>query len=212
MPEESVQPQPTSNQKSINWKKISLILIVVLFLISLVGVGIYLLIPRPTENPTPTTQPQKIATPSAKEDETANWSILTSKTIESNPEVFDPTKTINFSFKYPKDFYEVIGSDVTIITNDQDYQLGVKTSGKLAVWARISKPSFKVDSSSDSELGGVKAVRKLADGVVLYHIPSLKTKEGIDVSFVFQCTYLEKENVDTIKTCDLMASTFKFLD
>ena len=74
--------QPPQNPKR-NWKKILLILLVVLFLISLVGVGIYLLIPKPAEEP-PTTQPQKQttpsakpATPSAKKDETAGWKTFT---------------------------------------------------------------------------------------------------------------------------------------
>jgi hypothetical protein len=86
MPEDSIQPQTTSEKKSLNWKKISLILLVVLFLISLVGFGLYLLIPRLTEEPTSSTQPQKqatpsakVSTPSAKKDETAGWKIFESK-------------------------------------------------------------------------------------------------------------------------------------
>ena len=94
MPEQVQQPAPqpqVTTSQGTNWKKISLILIVVMFLISLVGVGIYLLIPRPTEKPTPTTQPQKIVTPSAKKDETADWKTYTS------------TRD-GYSIKYPQDW------------------------------------------------------------------------------------------------------------
>ena len=80
--------QPSQKPKR-NWKKILLILLVVLFLISLVGIGLYLLIPIITEQPASPTQKQatpsaKISTPSAKKeqpkpkDETANWKVYTS--------------------------------------------------------------------------------------------------------------------------------------
>lgn len=69
MPEEN-QPLPTSISPTLgkpkrNWKKILPLLLIGLFLISLVGVGLYLLIPKPTEGPT-AQPPTKQATPSAK--------------------------------------------------------------------------------------------------------------------------------------------------
>ena len=77
-------------KNSINWKKITLFLLIFLFLITLVGVGLYLLIPKPAEEPTPSTEPQKQATPSAKKDETADW-----KTYRD--------EQYGFEFKYPSD-------------------------------------------------------------------------------------------------------------
>jgi dipeptidyl aminopeptidase/acylaminoacyl peptidase len=68
MPEVSLNQNPQTTQPpqkpKRNWKKILLILLVVLILISLVGIGLYLLIPRLTEEPVSPTQKQ--ATPSAK--------------------------------------------------------------------------------------------------------------------------------------------------
>lgn len=60
--EDPAQPQPTSEQPppkpERNWKKILLFLLIGLFLTSLVGVGLYLLIPRLTEQPTSPAQNQ----------------------------------------------------------------------------------------------------------------------------------------------------------
>ena len=173
-------------------------------------------IEAPTTVPTPdfqeSTPSAKPATNSAQKDETTNWSTLASKTAESNAEIYDPTKTINFSFKYPTEFYEIQSEDVMLVTNDSNYKLALKTPGKIAAWARISTPSLEIKSTTDSSLGGKKAFRKTGENFVLYHLSSLKTKEGIEVSFVFQCTYLPKQGYDLDKTCDLMASSFKFLE
>ena len=60
--EDPAPVQPTSEQPppkpERNWKKILLFLLIFLFLISLVGVGLYLLIPRLTEQPTSPAQNQ----------------------------------------------------------------------------------------------------------------------------------------------------------
>jgi len=105
--ENPAQPQPTSNKKPFNWKKILLILLIALFVISLLGVGLYLLIPRLTEEPTPMTQPQKQATPSAepatpsaKKDETEGWKTYSSK---------------DFSFKYPPSWKQEIAPHGNIL-------------------------------------------------------------------------------------------------
>ncbi|OGY26795.1 MAG: hypothetical protein A2Z11_02390 [Candidatus Woykebacteria bacterium RBG_16_43_9] len=66
MSEEQPQPiiNPTLEKPKRNWKKISLILLIALFVISLIGVGLYILIPKLTQEPP--SQTQKQATPSAK--------------------------------------------------------------------------------------------------------------------------------------------------
>jgi len=69
MPENSepptISPPVESEKPKRNWKKILLFLLIGLSLISLVGVGLYILIPRLTEQPASPTQNQ--ATPSAKD-------------------------------------------------------------------------------------------------------------------------------------------------
>lgn len=68
MPEDiqapTISPAVESQKPKRNWKKILLILLVVLLLVSLVGVGLWLMIPRQAEQPTSPTQKQ--ATPSGK--------------------------------------------------------------------------------------------------------------------------------------------------
>ncbi len=73
MPDESPAPQPSISQPlgkhSRNWKKILLILLILSVSVSLIGVGLYLLIPRLTENPTSQSQPKKESTTSATKKE-----------------------------------------------------------------------------------------------------------------------------------------------
>ena len=95
--------QPTSEQSSPkperNWKKVLLFLLLFLFLTSLVGVGIYLLIPRLTEQPAQnTTTNTKTATQSATPNVLSNW-----KTIRG--EVNRKTSGVHkFKFKAPEEF------------------------------------------------------------------------------------------------------------
>ena len=68
MPQETQAPQSSISQSlgkhSRNWKKILLILLILGISVSLIGVGLYLLIPRLIEEPTSSTQKQ--VTPPAK--------------------------------------------------------------------------------------------------------------------------------------------------
>lgn len=97
---QSTQTTQPPQKPERNWKKILLILLIALFVISLLGVGLYLLIPRLTEGPTPITQPQKQATPSAepatpsaKKDETEGWETFTSIPFNN--------KEYKYSLKHP---------------------------------------------------------------------------------------------------------------
>ena len=213
--ENPVQP-PTKPER--NWKKILLFLLIGLFLISLVGVGLYLLVPKPTEESTPTTQPQKQATPSAPKDETADWKTFTGKTRESDP-AFTPTKTIRFSFRYPADFRLLGDVGGIIVSNDPTRKNGfdpLVTPGSLSVFARTSTDAEKPSSPTETSLGGRKAIRgtKSSGKIVTatYYVSSVATEEGDSVPFALLCQYILKEGVDTAETCDLMALTFKFLD
>ncbi len=96
MPEIPIQPQPTSNQKSINWKNILIGAVIGAVLVG-VGVLIFYLYQTNSEETTPITTPNtstpsaKIATPSAKKDETVDW-----KTVVND--------VLGYSIKHPKDW------------------------------------------------------------------------------------------------------------
>ena len=83
-------PNPPPQKPKRNWKKISLILLIGLFLISLVGVGLYLLIPRLAEQPDSPTQNQ--ATPSSKPKKSSPLKnkIIFTKTITTNQKYTAP--------------------------------------------------------------------------------------------------------------------------
>lgn len=92
MPEIPTQPQPTPNQKSINWKGILIVVVIGAIIIGL-GVFIFLIFqPKPETTSTVTTKKAtpsaKIATPSAEKDETADWDTY-------------KNTNYNYSLKYP---------------------------------------------------------------------------------------------------------------
>ncbi len=108
MPEAPTQPQPTSNQRSINWKRVLVVVVIGVVLIGL-GVVIFLLL-QPKEETTSVTPKKatpsaKVATPSAKKDETADW-----KNFVGNIE------SIEYSLKYPKSYkpYNITGGSPQI--------------------------------------------------------------------------------------------------
>ncbi len=106
MPEIPTQPQPTSNQKSINWKRILIVAVIGAVVIGL-GVLVFLIL-QPKDEATSTvtskkvTPSAKISTPSAKKDEPADWKIYSSKSI-------------GFQIKYPLEVE--IESGASLATN-----------------------------------------------------------------------------------------------
>jgi hypothetical protein len=74
MPEEE-QPQveisTSLGKQKRNWKKVALILLIALLVASLVGIGIYVLIPKLIGEPATQSQPKKESTPSATEEKTS---------------------------------------------------------------------------------------------------------------------------------------------
>ena len=206
--------QPQSSQKPAkNWKKVLLILLFALFLVSLVGVGIYLLIPKPSEEPT--TQPQKQATPSAKpvtpsaqKDETADWKTLHTKIPDAQLKVFNLTSTIKFSFKYPPDFRVVNDNGTDLVTDVTTYP-GLEP-GRTSAFGSLG--GQHASNPTDTTLGGMKAIKVVTNkGTYINTIYSVG-EESILGSFRFICTYAPQTGFDGSKLCDLMASTFKFLD
>ncbi len=116
MPEITTQPQPTPNQKSINWKNILIGAVIGAVAIGL-GVLIFLLLqPKDEISSTVTTKKAtpsvKISTPSAKKDETSDWKTFS-----------DKEKTI--TLKYPKEWDFVrenppIGKSRSIVIAQED--------------------------------------------------------------------------------------------
>jgi hypothetical protein len=221
-PSQSVQPQAPQG-KGISWKKIVVSVVAIAVVAGIIAGGLYWFFVINEEETT--TEPTKISTPSAKKatpsakkekDETADWKVLTAKTPESNPDIYDPTKTIKFSFRYPPDFRIVVDHGNSVVTNDDNYQLGVKTPGSIGVIATVGESGEKPSPSTETTLGGNKAFRgiKVHDSLrsVEYFLPSVTTEEGEDMQFSFRCNYIPKDGVSAEKICDLIASTFKFLD
>ena len=86
--------QPTSEQPppkpERNWKKILLVLLLFLFLTSLVGVGLYLLIPKQVEEPQQQTEKQ--VTPSNKKPDTFQGKVAFSLRGLLGNQINDPSK------------------------------------------------------------------------------------------------------------------------
>ncbi len=92
MPEIPTQPQPTSNQKSINWKRVLIITVIAVVVIGL-GEIVYRVLQPKEETTTAVTAKKatpsaKISTPSVKKDETEGWKIVTNNKM-------------GYSIKYP---------------------------------------------------------------------------------------------------------------
>ena len=140
--ENPVQP-PTKPER--NWKKILLFLLIGLFLISLVGVGIYLLIPKPIKEPSTLTKPQKQATQSAKKDETEGWKTFIGTPSNNSKYKYSfkhPQNTKVYTFKSDKD---VSLSNDILVTNDTGSTPTLKTNSiflRLFVANQSSSKSF----------------------------------------------------------------------
>ena len=160
-------------------------------------------------------------TPAAKKDETAGWKTFTGQT-SSEFEEFENQETVKFSFRHPTDFREIGDVGGTWVSNDQEVKslydniTSIKTPGSVAAQTRLAGP--KPSDFKNAELGGkmaLKSTKSLNDGKVIwitYYVPNFVTNEGNEVALSFDCTYVLKNGVNSEKTCDLMVSTFKFLD
>ena len=217
----------TEANNSINRNKILLFLLIFLFLISIVGVGLYLLIPRPTEEPASPTQNQatpseKPATPSAKKDETAGW-----KTFAGSTGIIggQSDKGVRFSVEHPTNLATKDRDHNYALVHSSPYRLaGPEQPGEISVLLGTYVESGKKTIAegyngkvTDTTLGGKKATRHthtssnagITNNIVNYVVMEVgKNNWG----FEFRCLYFPKEGLDLEKTCDLMASTFRFLN
>ena len=224
MPEVSQTRNPQTTQSpqkpKRNWKKTFLFLLISLFLISLVGVGIYLLIPKPAKETISINQPQKQATPSAQKDETVGWKTFTGSTgvIGGSDET-----GVRFSVNYPSNLATKDRDHNYALVHSSPYRLaGPEQPGEISVLLGTYVESGKKTIAEGyngkvtvTTLGGKKATRHthtssnagITNNIVNYVVMDVgKNNWG----FEFRCLYFPKDGLDLEKTCDLMASTFRF--
>jgi hypothetical protein len=155
MPEIPPQPQPTSNKKAINWKRVLIVALVGAIVIGL-GVLIFLILQPKEETPTTANK----ATPSAKKDETADWKTYTGK---------------YYTFKYPTDWKietATLPDELRLVSPD----LVVDESGPLIIVKSGTMVKLYLTPGSDRDLkeylheysiettlGGEKAIRSSSD-------------------------------------------------
>lgn len=220
MPE--IPTQPTSNQKSINWKNILIVAVIGAVVIGL-GVLIFLILqPKPKET-TPTTAP-KTATTSAKKDETADWKVYTSEVLEITikyPKDWafkDGKGTVVFG-KNPGDPTDPIQIDISRVSKDSKSQQGYEKYAKMSVNVPISSsfhgtsnyttrtrlPNVTIDSTSWIK---VKTTH-IQDDVLNNSIILTTEKDNYYYTIALvagKSAFLESNS----KLFDLMSSTFRF--
>lgn len=140
------------------------------------------------------------ATESADKDETADWKTYT---------------TEDFSFNYPPDFKPVTKNGNTIVTNDEGGDPKSVAIGTIEVYSRVATDNDKPDINITTfDLGGEKASKGEGENsgrfTLVYFVDSVNLKSSGVNKFVFICA-VPIEGSDSVKTCDQIASTFKFL-
>jgi hypothetical protein len=124
-------------------------------------------------------------------------------------------KTVHFSFKYPKSYRVVNDEGIKVITNDDSYNAGIKTPGSSSFLGLLGDRGVKYDTTKSTTLGGKTAIRDTfsskSDSSVNYTVNGLMTEEGKEVNFRFSCNFKGELTKDFESTCDMIASTFKFL-
>lgn len=222
MPEDIPQSQPISNQKSINWKRMLIVAVTAAVVIGL-GLLIFLILQPEPETTSivinkKATPSAKTSTPSAKKDETADWKTFTDVTRESDP-AFSNVRTVNFSFRYPPDFKILQDEGGPLVSNDPARKSGydtLSTPGTISADAGLAydkpSPSTEFLLGGKKSLKGIKTYTHNKFKAFIYYLPIVVTKEGKEVEFSFYCQYVSKEGFNADEVCDLMASTFKFLD
>ncbi len=229
MPEVSPQPsleaqpaQPQAPQgKGISWKKIIVSVAAIAVVAGIIAGGLYWFFVL-NEEETTITEPTKVstssskqATPSAKKekDETADWIDFEGDVIEYPP----GDDKIQVALKFPVS-YEIGNYEGISMVSSKDLA-GVTPSKTGDIQVQMSlypKNSGQPDAlhppndGSDSELGGKTAKRFLSESDVVSYI--VKNLTSNSYTFIFSCIYLPKPGDNAEETCDLIVSTFKFLD
>ncbi len=150
-------------------------------------------------------------------NETSGWKTLSTEYHNAHRISNDSVSVfnINFSFKYPPN-YKVLRN--SIVTNDPNLGDNVTpvAAGSIAAIG-IGSDSSEYDElfeGQETKLGGKEARRIAKDykqlSSIRYVAYSMPSNEGYKINFEFVCNYVPKNGVNSIKTCDLMASTLKF--
>jgi|SRR3989344_2062579 len=227
MPEEQTQPQVLPQQaKSISWSKIVVTVLIIAVVGGLITGALWYFVlgkssPEVSNEPVKkasisTKQATKSATPSAKKDETADWQTYKGKINV----VQDEENYINGSFKYPKGYTQskdeysriYLKNFVGIEIKAEDLALFVDIIETSSVSSVVKDYNGKI---TDTMIGSVVAKRyttssSASEGTSkTVTFISNSTKSGY--SLQMRCTYVYNAT-DLDKTCDLIASTFKFLD
>lgn len=226
MPEVSPQPslekQPAQPQvqggKGISWKKIIAGVGVMVVVAGIIAGGLYWFFvlneeETTTESTKVSTPSSKQATPSAKKDETADWIDFEGDVIEYPPGDDKIQVALKFPVSYEIGNYEgvsmVSSKNLAGITPSEIGDIQVQTSF-------YPKTSGQPDAlhppkdGSDSELGGKTAKRFVSEKDVVSYV--VKNLTSNSYTFIFSCNYIPKSGDNAEETCDLIASTFKFLD
>lgn len=143
MPEENQSPSssisPTLGKSKRNWKKIALIFLLALFVASLVGVGLYLLVPRLTEEP----PSQKQTAPSAKPKEEKPHPLkgkiaFVKSTFIKHEEITYPDGSSGICAKIDSDIF-ITDPDGTNETKMFDFSSGCGVSPSNLTWSSSGK-------------------------------------------------------------------------
>lgn len=164
-----------------------------------------------TSSATPSTTSE---TKTETKDETADWKTFTSKTDSFTDQLI----TINYSYKAPNGYTQGSYEGTTISYSIPNYKEvgGVSDPGEIQVLFRHSESVTGNLTGEKTTLGGkvaykTESTNENGSKSVIYTVASVKTVEGENSGFRLTCLYMPKSGEDIEKTCDLIASTFKFL-
>lgn len=232
-------PEVSSNQKRVNWKTVLIAVVIGAMLVGL-GVAIYLLLqPKPTPTTQVTTKQStpsaKISTPSAEKGETADWKKYTGETNDIEFSLKYPPSFFVTGFQWtssPAPDPEAAGFDnvkgqlpgSTGGLVSGEIRLAIKAhfeeefevfGGRVGVVQKLTKPT------TSSTFAGLKALKYSGFttdykgdpvyGIVIYYVNN-QTPVDKNHHFVFECMFYPHTNTALRKTCETIASTFKFID
>ena len=227
MPEIPTQPQPTSNRKSINWKRVLIITMIAVVVIGL-GVLIFLLQPEPETTSTVTTKKAtpsaKISTPSAEKDETVDWNVYKDENIvlkyPKSWERYDSISKPSFSEEDPTSVSPGVVVPTVMINESPNLSVyGVDLTGLLnsevgATWDSGAKHYEKLSNLVIDDYKAVWIRQSLnpdipASGPAIDHVYIQKDTK------VYEISLWTEDKVELNKYSDIfnqVLSTFKFLN
>lgn len=229
LPAESPPPWSNLSKKSfeINWAQLTIVSSILIFIIILAVLAYWLFVLRPKlESQPPLPSPIKKeaspsaepASPSAEKDETVSWEVYKSD-IGGQIQKSGTNIKLKINYKYPSDFKLINEEGTDVLTNDQNYTLGLRTPGSVEVFTSVFTSvggTGAFTEGTDTTLGGKTAKRLMKttvkttsyERIVITY--SVENADGKGNNLVLFCAFLPKEGLSPEKTCDLIASTFRF--